>query len=59
MSMKRCHRTGKISYRSRTEALASLARERVSLKRVYEKTEIAAYRCPLCPRWHLTSMEQR
>lgn len=60
MGQKVCRRTGKVSYRSEKEALVALAQraELPNVKRSYGKREIAAYKCPLCPRWHLTSQEQ-
>lgn len=57
MSFKICRRSGKIGYRSPSEAQAAidLIRERDSLRRQYDKRETSIYKCPRCPRWHLTS----
>lgn len=59
---KICRRTGKIGYRSVGEARAAAenARSTQSMARSYErsKRETGAFRCPHCPRWHLTSVIQ-
>ena len=61
MAPKICRRTGKVSYRSRREAEVALELRNAepNVKRAYTNREIAVYKCPLCPRWHLTSQEQR
>lgn len=63
MAEKLCRRTGKIGYRSVGEARAAANRvlnHEASLARRYErlKRERSAFRCPHCPRWHLTSQRQ-
>lgn len=60
MSHKICRRSGKVGFRSVGEARAAveLIWERNALKREYDKQECGAYKCPYCPRWHLTSLRQ-
>ena len=57
---KVCRRSGKVNYRSEKAALAALARiaQGASVKRQYVKVEIDYYKCPSCPYFHLTSMQQ-
>lgn len=63
MSVKVCRRTGKVGYRSIGEARAAAADAVLkgdSMARTYErrKRETSAFKCPHCPRWHLTSQRQ-
>lgn len=60
---KICRRTGKVGYRSVTEAdaaLRAIEAAPTSLARHYDrvKRETAAFKCMFCPRWHLTSEVQ-
>lgn len=62
MANKICRRTGKVGYRSISEARAAAERAAAtrSLAREYErrKTEVSAFKCLWCPRWHLSSQRQ-
>jgi len=44
-TLPRCASTGKISYRTREGALAS----------IITAPQFNVYRCPRCQRWHLTT----
>jgi len=59
---KICRRTGKTNYRSETEALSvalQIVGKRSSVHYGRRDNMRRAYRCPLCPYWHVTSQEQR
>ncbi len=58
---KICRRTGKRNYRSKKEAERALAEVQAesTMRKRYDKIQVAVYHCLFCPYWHLTSQKQK